>query len=92
MYIYASIILKRITRRTANLRQSCRIKKPNGSNEIDVVEDSDSNVKRQFSRALSTVTKSAKKTKDAAKIEKYFYYILRYEYLFDKNQIDFFLD
>ena len=59
---------------------------------MDVVEDSDSNVKRQFSRALSTVTKSAKKTKDAAKIEKYFYYILRYEYLFDKNQIDFFLD
>ena len=70
MYIYASIILKRITRRTASLRKSCRNQKPNESNEIDEVEDSDSNVKRQFSRALSTVTKSAKKTKDAAKIEK----------------------
>ena len=68
MYIYASVILKRITRRTASLRQSCKITKPHGSHEIE--EDSDSNVKKQFSRALSTVTKSAKKTKDAAKIEK----------------------
>ena len=71
MYIYASVILKRITRRTASLRQSCKITKPHGSHEIE--EDSDSNVKKQFSRALSTVTKSAKKTKDAAKIEKYFF-------------------
>ena len=64
MYIYASIILKKITKRTASLRRSSK----NTSNRKSIENDDDSdNVKRQFSRALS---RSVKRTRHAAKVEK----------------------
>ena len=64
MYIYASIILKKITKRTASLKRSSI----NTSNRKSIENDDDSdNVKRQFSRALS---RSVKRTRHAAKVEK----------------------
>ena len=64
MYIYASIILKKITKRTASLKRSSI----NASNRKSIENDYDSdNVKKQFSRALS---RSVKRTRHAAKVEK----------------------
>ena len=64
MYIYASIILKKITKRTASLKRSSI----NMSNRKSIENDYDSdNVKKQFSRALS---RSVKRTRHAAKVEK----------------------